>query len=148
MKWPKHLAAALAFGGLMMPILAVAQTVSLTTAFFEKNKVPPRNAATLHTTIFGKTISIKALKSGSIEQVYYGAQRIDSKGIKSNYTITKAGIEEEYGGVLRMLLIYDWHGHAYACVENVGDLDELGEADGTCPYEIVGSTQDNHTEGR
>lgn len=148
MNKPKLLAAALAIGGLGMPVLTAAQTDSLTTAFFEKNRVPPRNAAKLHATIFDKTISIKALNSGAIEQVYYGVQRIDARGTKTRYKITKGGIEEEHGGVPRMLLIYDWHGHAYVCVQNVGDLDELGEAEGTCPYEIVATTQDNHTQGK
>jgi hypothetical protein len=148
MNKPKLLAAALAFGGSVMPVLAVAQADSLTTAFFEKNNVPPRNAARLHATIFDKTISIKALSSGAIEQVYYGIQRVDAKGEKTKYKITKGGIEEEHGGVPRMLLIYDWHGHSYVCVQNVGDLDELAEAEGTCPYEIVATTQGNHTQGK
>jgi hypothetical protein len=148
MNKPKLLAAALAFGGLVMPVLTAAQTDSLTTAFFEENKVPPRNAAKLRATIFDKTISIKALKSGAIEQVYYGAQRVDAKGEKTKYKIREGGIEEEHGGVPRMLLIYDWHSHAYVCLEDVGDLDELAEAKGTCPYEIVATTQDNHTRGK
>jgi hypothetical protein len=148
MNKPRLLAAALALGGLLMPVLAAAQADSLTTAFFEENKVPARNTSKLRATIFDKTISIKALKSGAIEQVYYGAQRIDAKGEKTNYRIREGGIEEEHGGVPRMLLIYDWHGHTYVCLEDVGDLDELAEAKGTCPYEIVAATQDNHTRGK
>ena len=47
-----------------------------------------------------------------------------------------------------MLLIYDWHGHAYVCLANVGDLDVLGDAEGTCPYEIVATMQGNHVGGK
>lgn len=137
-----------AFGGLAMPASSSAQTALLTTAFFEKNKVPPRSAAKLHATIFDKTISIKALEGGTIERVYYGAQRVDAGGEKTKYRIREGGIEEEHGGVPRMLLIYDWHGHAYGCVENVGDLDELAGAEGTCPYEIVATAQDDRIRGK
>jgi hypothetical protein len=148
MNKPILLAAALAFGALGIPVLAAAQTDALTTAFFEKNKVAPRNAAKLRATISDKTIAIKTLKSGAIEHVYYGAQRVDAKGEKTKYRFGKGGIEEEHDGALRMLLIYDWQGHAYVCLENVGDLDVLDGAEGTCPYEIVATTQGNHTGGK
>jgi hypothetical protein len=138
-------AAALAFGVAALAVTAAAQTAALTTTFFEKNKVAPRSGAKLRTTIYNNTISIKTLKSGAIEQVYYGAQRIDAKGEKTKYTIYKGGIEEEHDGVLRVLMIYDWRGHAYVCLENVGELDELNGEEGTCPYEIVATTQGNHT---
>lgn len=138
-------AAALAFGVAALPVPAAAQTEALTTTFFEKNKVTPRNGAKLRTAIYNNTISIKTLKSGAIEQVYYGAQRVDAKGEKTKYKIHKGGIEEEHDGVLRVLLIYDWRGHAYVCLENVGELDELEGEEGTCPYEIVATTQGNHT---
>ena len=96
-----------------------------------------------------QTLSIRALKTGAIERVYYGpgSQRIDSKGVKTQYHIRGNGIEEEAAGVLRMLVIYDWDGHAYVCLEAVGDLDELGAAEGSCPYEIVATTQGDHTQG-
>jgi hypothetical protein len=140
--------AILAFGVVAIAVQAAAQTAPLTTALFEKNKVAPRDAARLRTTIFDKTISIKTLKSGAIEQVYYGAQRVDAKGEKTKYKIGKGGIEEEHDGVLRVLLIYDWRGHAYGCLENVGELDELDGEEGTCPYEIVAATQGNHIRGK
>jgi len=141
-------AAALAVGIVPIAVPAAAQTAPFTTAFFEKNKVAPRDAAKLRATIFDKTVSIKTLKSGAIEQVYYGVQRIDAKGEKTKYKIGKGGIEEEHDGVPRMLLIYDWRGHAYGCLENVGELDELDGEEGTCPYEIVATTQGNHTRGK
>ena len=141
-------AALVAFGALLMPVLTAAQQDSLTTAFFEKNGVSPRTSAKLHATIFDRTISIKELKNGVIERIYYGAERIDARGTKTKYHIRQGGIEEEYGGVPRVLLIYDWHGHAYICLENVGDLDELGDSVGTCPYEIVATAQGNHTRGK
>lgn len=132
----------LAFGGVLTPVLAAAQDNPPTTAFFEKNGVSPRDTTRLRATVLNKTISIKALASGAIEQVYYGsgAKRIDSKGATTQYQIVQSGIEEEYDGAHRMLLIYDWHGQAYICLENVGDLDEIGEAVGTCPYVIVATT--------
>jgi hypothetical protein len=148
MNKPKLLAAALAFGVLAMPVVAAAQTDGLTTAFFEKNNVAPRNAAKLRTTIADKTISIKTLKSGAVELVYYGAQRIDATGERTKYKIGKGGIEEEHDGAPRMLLIYDWQGHAYVCLENVGELDVLDDAAGTCPYEIIAALQGNHIRGR
>jgi hypothetical protein len=46
--------------------------------------------------------------------------------------------------VARMLLIYDWQNHAYVCLENVGELDVLKGAEGTCPYEIVATVKGNH----
>jgi hypothetical protein len=139
----------LAFGGLVTPVLTAAQENSLTTAFFEKHGVSPRDTAKLRATVLNKTISIKALASGAIERVYYGygAKRIDSKGATTKFRIVQSSIEEEYDGVQRMLLIYDWDGHAYICLENVGDLDEIGEAVGTCPYVIVAATQGDHTGG-
>jgi hypothetical protein len=139
----------LAFGGLVTPVPTAAQENSLTTAFFEKHGVSPRDTAKLRATVLNKTISIKALASGAIERVYYGygAKRIDSKGATTKFRIVQSSIEEEYDGVQRMLLIYDWDGHAYICLENVGDLDEIGEAVGTCPYVIVAATQGDHTGG-
>jgi hypothetical protein len=138
----KFLPAALALV-VVMPVMTVAQTAALTTAFFEKNHVSPRNAAALHATISDKTLSIKKLNSGAIERVYYGARRIDAKGEKTRYKISQAGIEEQYDGAPRVLLIYDWRGHAYVCLENLGELDMLGGAEGTCPYEIVATTEGN-----
>jgi hypothetical protein len=138
-------AAALAFAAVAVPVLAAAQTAAFTTAFFEKNKVPPRDGAKLRATISDNTVSIKTLKGGAVEQVYYGAQRIDAKGGKTKYKIGKGGIEEEHDGTPRMLLIYDWQNHAYVCLENVGDLDELDGAEGTCPYEIVATARGNQT---
>jgi len=148
MNKPKLLAAALASGVLAMPVMTAAQTDAPTTAFFEKNKVAPRTAAKLRATIADKTISLKTLKSGAVELVYYGAQRIDASGERTKYKIGRAGIEEEHDGAPRMLLIYDWHGHAYVCLENVGDLDVLDDAAGTCPYEIIAAIQGNHTRAR
>jgi hypothetical protein len=145
LKTLKLSAAALAFGVVVMPVIAAAQPAALTTAFFEKNRVSPRDAAKLRATVADSTLSIKTLKSGAIEQVYYGAQRIDAKGAKAKYKIGKGGIEEEYNGTSRMLLIYDWQDHAYVCLENVGDLDELNGAQGTCPYEIVATARGNQT---
>ena len=138
-----------AFGGLVTPVLTAAQEHPLTTAFFEKNGVSPRDTTKLRATVFNKTISIETLASGAIERVYYGsgAKRIDSKGATTKYQIVQSSIEEQYDGVQRMLLIYDWGGHAYICLENVGDLDEIGEAVGTCPYVIVATTQGDHTRG-
>jgi hypothetical protein len=138
-------AAALAFGVVAITVPAAAQTDALTTTFFEKNKVAPRNAAKLRATISNDTISIKTLKSGAIQQVYYGARRIDTKGQKSEYSIGKLGIEEEVDGVLRMLVIYDWRGHTYGCLANVGEGDELEGQEGSCPYEIVGTARGNQT---
>jgi hypothetical protein len=148
MKKPILWAAALAFGVLVIPVLAAAQTDGLTTAFFEKNKVAPRNAAKLRATISDKTISIKTLKSDAITKIYYGALRVGDKGEKTKYKIGKGGIEEEHDGAPRMLLIYDWQGHAYVCLENLGELDMLDDAEGTCPYEIVATTRGNHTGGK
>jgi hypothetical protein len=139
----KLFAAALASGAIAVPVVTAAQTALLTTAFFEKNKVSPRDAAKLRATISDNTISMKTLKGGAVEQIYYGAQRIDAKGGKTKYKIGKGGIEEEYNGTPRMLLIYDWQDHAYVCLENVGDLDELNGAEGTCPYEIVAAARGN-----
>jgi hypothetical protein len=144
MKRPNLMAAALTFGALLIPDPSVAQTNSLTIAFFEKHNVRPRNAAELRATVLGKTLVIKTLKSGAVERVYYGAQRVDGKGEKTKYKIVGGGIREDPGGVPRMLLIYEWHGAAYVCVDNVGDLDELGEDTGTCPYQIVTSVPNNH----
>jgi hypothetical protein len=146
MKKFNFVAAALAFSTLLMPVRSAAQKDSLTTAFFEKNGVAPRNSAKLRTSVFDRTISIKELNSGTIERVYYGygAKRIDATGTKTKYHIRAGHIEEEYGGVPRMLMIYDWHGRAYICVDNVGDLDEIGDAAGTCPYEVVATAQGNH----
>jgi hypothetical protein len=146
MKKFNFVAAALAFSTLLMPVRSSAQKDSLTTAFFEKNGVAPRNSAKLRTSVFDRTISIKELNSGTIERVYYGygAKRIDATGTKTKYHIRAGHIEEEYGGVPRMLMIYDWHGRAYICVDNVGDLDEIGDAAGTCPYEVVATAQGNH----
>jgi hypothetical protein len=93
-------------------------------------------------TMSGKTITIKTLRSGAIERVYYGTQRIGAKG-----EISEGGIEEQHDGASRMLLIYDWQGHAYVCLENVGELDMLDAAEGTCPYEIIAMTQGNYTGG-
>jgi hypothetical protein len=139
----------LGFGGLVIPVLTAAQENSLTTAFFEKNSVSPRDTAKLRATVLNKTIAIKALASGAIERVYYGygAKRVDSKGATTKYQIVQSSIQEEYDGVQRMLLIYDWNGQAYICLDNVGDLDEIGEAAGTCPYVIVATTQGDHTRG-
>jgi hypothetical protein len=141
----KFSAAALAFGVCAMPVIAAAQPAALTTAFFEKNKISPRDAAKLRITVADNTLSIKTLKSGAVEQVYYGAQRIDAKGAKTKYKIGRGGIEEEYNGTPRMLLIYDWQDRAYVCLENIGDLDELNGAQGTCPYEIVATARGNQT---
>lgn len=146
MSKPAFLAAALVFGGLAMPVLAASQADSFTTAFFEKHHVLPRGAAKLRATISDRIVSIKELKSGAVERVYYGDRRVDAKGEKTEYRIIEGGGIEEYGDVPRMLLIYDWHGHAYVCVENVGELDELEGAEGTCPYEIV-ATEDR-TRGK
>jgi hypothetical protein len=139
----------LAFGGLVTPVPTAAQENSLTTAFFEKNAVSPRDSAKLRATVLNKTVSIKALASGAIERVYYGdgAKRVDSKGATTKYQIAHSSIEEEFDGVQRMLLIYDWKGYAYICVDNVGELDEIGEAAGTCPYVIVATAQGDHTRG-
>lgn len=137
----------LALGSLIAPILASAQTEALTTAFFELHHVAPRSTARLRATIIGKTISTKSLKTGAVEWVYYGANRVDAKGEKSRYRIHDSGIEEEHDGEPRMLLIYDWQGHAYVCLENVGDLDVLDDAEGTCPYEIVSAAEGNHIHG-
>ena len=143
------LAYLLAFAGLAAPVLTTAQENSLTTAFFEKNEVSPRNTTKLRATVFNQTVSIKTLASGAIERVYYGdgTKRIGSKGATTKYRIVQNGLEEEYEGVQRKLLIYDWHGHAYICLENIGDLDEIGEAVGTCPYVIVATAQGDHTRG-
>ncbi len=139
----------LACGGLVTPLLTAAQENSLTTAFFEKHAVTPRDTAKLRATVSNRTVSIETLASGAIERVYYGsgAKRIDSKGASTKYQIVQNSIQEEHDGVQRMLLIYDWDGHAYICLENVGDLDEIGEAVGTCPYVIVATTQGDHTRG-
>jgi hypothetical protein len=148
MNMHRLLLAALAFAGSLLPVLAAAQSKPLTTAFFEENRVRPRDAARLRATILNRTISIRTLKDGAIEQVRYGAMRVDGRGEKTKYTIRDGGIEEQHGGVPRMLLIYDWHGHAYGCLEDVGDLDELGEAKGTCPFEIVATATDSHRGGK
>ncbi len=141
MSKPAFLAAALVLGGLAMPVLAASQADSFTTAFFEKHHVLPRGAAKLRATISDRIVSIRDLKSGAIERVYYGDRRVDAKGDKTKYRIIEGAIEEEHGDVPRMLLIYDWRGHAYVCLENVGDLDELDGAEGTCPYEIVATEE-------
>jgi hypothetical protein len=146
--------AVVTLGGLGLPLLFAAQPlvaaepVSLSTTFFEKHGISPRTAAQLRTTVVGRTIAIKTLQGGALEQVYYGAQRIDAKGIKTPYKIVEQAIQEERAGVLRLLLIYDWHAHSYICLENVGELEELGAAEGTCPYEIVATAHGNQTGGK
>lgn len=132
----------------LVPLLAAAQTVALSTAFFEKQGIAPRTATQLRATVVDQTIAMKLLQSGALEQVYYGTRRIDAKGIKTQYKIVDSAIQEEHDGVLRQLLIYDWHGHSYICLENVGELEELGAAEGTCPYEIVATVRGNHTGGK
>jgi len=132
---------------LLLPVLAAAQPDSLSTAFFEKRGIAPRTATQLRATVVDRTISIKSLQGGALEQVYYGARRIDARGTTTRYKIVADAIQEERDGVLRQLLIYDWHGHSYICLENVGELEELGAAEGTCPYEIVATARGNHAGG-
>jgi hypothetical protein len=129
------------------PTIASAQTDVPTTALFERHHVAPRSTAALRTTITGRTLSIKSLKTGAMESWYYGTQRIDANGKKFDYRIHDSGIEEERDGDLVLLLVYDWHGHSYICLANIGDSDVLGDAEGTCPYEIVGASEGNHLHG-
>jgi hypothetical protein len=136
----------MALGGQSALLMAAAAQLDVpTTAFFEKHGVSPRDATKLRATVVGQTISIKALKSGALEQVYYGAQRVDARGTQTRYKIIEGAIQEEHDSAPRLLLIYDWQGHSYICLQNVGELDELGDAEGTCPYEIVATARGNHT---
>ncbi len=130
------------------PGVARAETDAKTTAFFEKNKVAPLDAAKTKAAVDGKTVAFKHLADGATEEVFYGGQRFDAKGGKAKYKIGKDGIEEEIDGTPRRLLLYVWQDHTYACLENVGDLDELDGAEGTCPYEIVKTTSGNHLGGK
>ena len=141
-------AAVLALALIFAPGAARADTDTKTTAFFEKNKVAPLDAQKTRAAVNDKTVSLKHLTDGAVEDVYYGGQRGDAKGGKSKYRIGKDGIEEEIDGVPRRLLLYAWQDHTYVCLENVGDLDELDGAEGTCPYEIVKSTSGNHLGGK
>jgi hypothetical protein len=130
------------------PSAARAGTDAKTTAFFEKNKVAPLDAPKTRAAVNDKTVSLKHLTDGAVEEVYYGGQRVDAKGGTSKYRIGKDGIEEEIDGAPRRLLLYVWQDHTYVCLENVGDLDELDGAEGTCPYEIVKATSGNHLGGK
>jgi hypothetical protein len=132
----------------LAPGLARAEPDAKTTAFFEKNKVAALDAAKTKAAVDGKTITFKHLADGTTEEVFYGGQRFDAKGGKSKYLINKNGISEEIDGTPRRLLLYVWQDHTYACLENVGDLDELDGAEGTCPYEIVKATSGNHLGGK
>ena len=148
MSKPIFRAAALALGLSLAAGTALAQADVKTTAFFEKNKVAPFDAPKTKAAVGDKTISLKHLADGAVEDVYYGPQRIDAKGGKSKYKIGKDGIEEEIDGVPRRLLLYAWQDRTYVCLENVGDLDELEGAEGTCPYELVKATSGNHLGGK
>jgi hypothetical protein len=138
------LMAALAVAAWPVPVLLAAQADALTIAFFQNQHLRPRDAAALRATVLDRTLVIRTLKSGTIERVYYGARRIDAKNARTNYRIADAGIREDHDGVQRVLLVYDWQGSAYVCVDNVGELDDLGEAAGTCPYQIVSTIRGNH----
>jgi len=120
----------------------------MTTTFFEKIKIAPRGLQKLKATVYDKTISVKDLSSGSVEDVYYGQKKIDPKGNKSEYKLTQYGIEQDYDDSPRLLMIYDWHDHSYICLANIGDNDSLGDAEGTCPYEIVNTRSGNHLGGK
>src|ERR1700761_4617689 len=101
---------AIALGSQSALLVAAAEPDVPTTAFFEKHAVSPRGATQLRATVVGRTISIKTLQSGAVEQVYYGARRMDAKGIQTRYKIIEGAIQEEHDGAPRLLLIYDWHG--------------------------------------
>jgi hypothetical protein len=120
---------------------------TFSTAFFEKLHVPPLNTAQLRALVAGKTVTFKLIATGAQERVFYGPRRVDKKGARTAYRISKSAIEQTRDGVPHLLLIYEWQGRTFGCLENVGDLDELGDQEGLCPYEIVEASSGNQAKG-
>lgn len=139
--------AASLFAGCGASAARADEAVKISTAYFEKLHVPPLRADRLRELFAGKTVTFKRIATGARERVYYGAQRVDERGAETSYRIADGDIEQMRRGVRHLLLVYEWQGRTYGCLENVGDLDALGDQVGLCPYEIVGEAAGNTTQG-